>query len=204
MTDDKRQDAKEQASWLAIRKGMSLVRRQNKIIGIKADGSEVEIVESNDESDVWVDALNKLSEQEKITTKYDVIKIFADGGSRGNPGPSASGYVILTTNDEVLEEGGEYLGITTNNQAEYQAVKLALQNAKKYNPKELQINLDSMLVVNQLTGVFKIKNRDLWPIHQDIKNLLLEFKKYSIKHVYRDKNKLADAQVNEVLDSQKH
>lgn len=128
------------------------------------------------------------------------IKMFADGGSRGNPGPSASGYVLLNMDDEVLVERGVYLGVTTNNQAEYQAVKFGLEDALKRGVKRISIYLDSLLVVNQMKGTFKVRNRDLWPIHQSIKELCGKFEKFSFTHVPRELNKLADAEVNKCLD----
>jgi len=144
-----------------------------------------------------------VKEEHKNTTVKHLIA-YTDGGSRGNPGPSASGYVLMTEEEQVLEEGGEYLGITTNNQAEYQAVKLALENAKKYQPKEISFFIDSLLVVNQMNGVFKIKSKDLWPIHENIKQLAKLYEKVTFTHVRREFNTLADAQVNVVLDSYEH
>ncbi|GAC1387736.1 MAG: hypothetical protein NVS1B7_2870 [Candidatus Saccharimonadales bacterium] len=132
----------------------------------------------------------------------DIVKLFADGGSRGNPGPSASGYVLLDINNSVISESGVYLGITTNNQAEYHALKLGLEAARQLGVNEVEVFMDSMLVVNQMKGIFKIKNRDLWPIHQAIQQLALQFKKISFTHIPRELNKLADAQVNETLDKE--
>ena len=137
---------------------------------------------------------------EKDTTKYDNLTIFTDGGSRGNPGRSASGYVLLGSDKEIIESGGEYLGITTNNQAEYQAVKLALERATRYQPKRIEFFIDSELVVKQMNGQYKIKNRYLWPIHNDIKRLMADFESVSFSHVRREQNKLADAEVNRILD----
>lgn len=128
------------------------------------------------------------------------IKMFADGGSRGNPGPSASGYVLLSLDDKVLVEKGVYLGVTTNNQAEYQAVKFGLEDALQRGVKRISIYLDSLLVVNQMKGSFKVRNRDLWPIHTSIKELCGKFDKFSFTHVPRELNKLADAEVNKCLD----
>jgi ribonuclease HI len=128
------------------------------------------------------------------------VKIFGDGGSRGNPGPSASGFVILDMEDNVLVDKGVYLGVTTNNQAEYTALKLALEEARSMGVQEIQVYMDSLLVVNQMKGIFKIKNRDLWPIHDAIQKLTKEFKKVSFSHVPREFNKLADAAVNRALD----
>lgn len=130
------------------------------------------------------------------------VKLFADGGSRGNPGPSATGYVIFDTEDQLLQQSGEYLGITTNNQAEYQAVKLGLEKARSLGCRHVDVYLDSLLVVNQMKGIFKVKNRDLWPIHEAIKELVKGFSKVTFTHVPREFNKLADAEVNKVLDAQ--
>lgn len=131
------------------------------------------------------------------------IKLYADGGSRGNPGPSASGYVLIDEEDNVFKKSGVYLGITTNNQAEYQSLKFGLEEAIKLGVSEVDVFMDSLLVVNQLKGKFKVKNRDLWPIHEDIKKIAANFKRISYSHVPRELNKLADAEVNEVLDAEK-
>ncbi|HVW22949.1 MAG TPA: reverse transcriptase-like protein [Candidatus Saccharimonadales bacterium] len=130
----------------------------------------------------------------------DEVKIFADGGSRGNPGPSASGYVVLDMEDNVLVDEGVYLGVTTNNQAEYTALKLALETCLKMGVREVHVYMDSLLVINQMKGIFKIKNRDLWPIHDAIQKLAKQFKKIGYSHVPREFNKLADAAVNRALD----
>lgn len=131
----------------------------------------------------------------------DEVKIFTDGGSRGNPGPSASGFVILDMEDTVLAERGEYLGVTTNNVAEYTALKLALEECRRRGVKQVNAYLDSLLVVNQMKGIFKIKNRDLWPIHDAIKKLAAGFDRIEYSHVPREFNKLADAEVNKALDA---
>lgn len=138
----------------------------------------------------------------KITTNIERVIIYSDGGSRGNPGPSASGFVIKDMSDHTLFEGGKYLGVTTNNQAEYQAVKLALEKAIEMGVRYVQFRMDSLLVVNQLSGVYQIKNRDLWPIHAAIKELMAKFKEISFTHVLREYNKEADAMVNKILDAQ--
>lgn len=128
------------------------------------------------------------------------VKVYADGGSRGNPGPSASGFVILDMDDTVLFEQGVYLGITTNNQAEYTALKLALEECQKLGAREIFVHMDSLLVVNQMKGIFKIRNRELWPIHQAIKDLVKTFEHVDFVHVPRELNKLADAAVNRAMD----
>lgn len=130
----------------------------------------------------------------------DEVKIFTDGGSRGNPGPSASGFVIMDMEDNLLFEQGVYLGVTTNNVAEYTALKLALEKCRESGARKVHAYLDSLLVVNQMKGIFKIKNRDLWPIHDSIKKLTADFDEVSFSHVPREFNKLADGQVNKALD----
>lgn len=135
-------------------------------------------------------------------SSIDKVKMFADGGSRGNPGPSASGYVILDKEDNVLADEGVYLGITTNNQAEYTALKLGLEKALEIHAQEVDVYMDSLLVVNQMKGIFKVKNRDLWPIHDAIKQMIPRFQKISFGHVPRELNKQADAAVNRALDEQ--
>lgn len=136
------------------------------------------------------------------TSDTHELVMYADGGSRGNPGPSASGFVIKDANEKLIFEGGKYLGITTNNQAEYHAVKLALEKALELKPRRIDFRLDSQLVVNQLNGIYQIRNRDLWPIHVSIKQLVSKFDQVTFTHVRREFNKEADAMVNKILDQQ--
>lgn len=133
------------------------------------------------------------------------VKMYADGGSRGNPGPSAGGFVVLDMEDQLLLESGKYLGITTNNQAEYHSLKGGLEAAAKIGAKKVHVYMDSLLVINQMKGIYKVKNRDLWPIHQAIKDSLVpKFKEVTFTHVPREYNKLADGMVNKTLDSVKN
>ncbi len=141
-----------------------------------------------------------MKETNKDTTFPTEVKLFTDGGSRGNPGPSAGGYVILDMDDNLLYGNGKYLGITTNNQAEYHSLKGGLEKLCELQVNVVHVYMDSLLVVNQMKGVYKIKNRDLWPIYQAIKDLLPTFKEVEFNHVLREFNKLADEQVNIVLD----
>jgi len=130
------------------------------------------------------------------------VKLYTDGGSRGNPGPSASGFVILDDTETVIVDKGIYLGVTTNNQAEYQALKLGLEEVLKLGAREVDVYMDSLLVINQMKGIFKVKNRDLWPINESIKQLCSNFQKIHFTHVPREFNKLADTAVNRALDSE--
>jgi ribonuclease HI len=145
--------------------------------------------------------LDIASNDENKTTKITEVKLFADGGSRGNPGPSASGFVVMNMDDKIIIKQGTYLGVTTNNQAEYQALKFGLEEAKRLQVQIVHVYMDSLLVVNQMLGIFKVKNRDLWPIHDAVKQLATSFKKVTYTQVPRQYNKLADAAVNEALDA---
>lgn len=136
----------------------------------------------------------------KNIPKLKIAKMYADGGSRGNPGPSASGYAIMDMEGSIVVKKGIYLGVTTNNQAEYQALRLGLEEAQSMGIREVHVFMDSLLVVNQMLGIFKVRNRDLWPIHEAIKKTASNFDNIYYKHVPRELNKIADAAVNEALD----
>ena len=130
------------------------------------------------------------------------LRVRTDGGARGNPGPAGIGVVIEDVETyEVVEEHAQFLGRATNNQAEYKAVVLGLEQAKKMGAYEVEVRLDSELVCNQITGKFKLKNPDFQESFIRIWNLRQGFKKCVFKYVPREKNKLADKLVNEAIDS---
>jgi len=141
----------------------------------------------------------------KKTTLFPEEKliIYTDGGSRGNPGPAALGAVVGS------KEYGEYLGVMTNNQAEYRALVFALKKAKQLLGKkkakeiEVEVRMDSELVVRQMNGKYKILEADLQPHFMEIWNLRLDFKSVAFVHVRREENRRADRVVNEALDAAK-
>jgi len=135
--------------------------------------------------------------------QIDQAKLFTDGGSRGNPGPSAIAYVICKMEDSVVEKSGEYIGDTTNNQAEYQALKMGLNRAHELGIKKLIVNMDSELVIKQLNGLYKMKNADLKPHYDHAKRLAEKFDEITFQHVPRALNSIADKEVNRILDDQK-
>jgi ribonuclease HI len=137
------------------------------------------------------------------TTNVSEMKLYGDGGSRGNPGPSASGFVLMDMQDNILETNGEYLHITTNNQAEYHSLRLGLERARQLGAETVHVYMDSMLVVNQMKGIFKVKNPELKTVYLVVKDMLKDFKHVDFTHVPRELNKLADGEVNRILDSQK-
>lgn len=126
--------------------------------------------------------------------------IYTDGGARGNPGPAGIGAVAYDEQGNTVFEVSEYIGETTNNRAEYKAVVRALEEAKKQKAQELSFYLDSELIVKQLNGEYKIKNKGLQPLFVEIYNLGLNFKKVEYRHVRREYNKEADRLVNRAID----
>jgi ribonuclease HI len=126
--------------------------------------------------------------------------LFADGGSRGNPGPAASGAVLYAEDGSELADVGEFLGIATNNVAEWRALVIGLVRARELGVDDIAIRMDSELVVRQVTGVYRVKHADLIPHATKVKALLREFKSSDIRHVPRKQNAAADAVVNRVLD----
>lgn len=129
--------------------------------------------------------------------------IFTDGGARGNPGPAACAAVV---NDQ---DFSEYIGETTNNVAEYRGLLLGLKSAlklagKKSEEVDVEIKMDSELVVKQLKGEYKIKDQNLKLLSAEARPLISKFKSVSFKHVRREENSHADRLVNEVLDARGH
>lgn len=135
------------------------------------------------------------------------MTIFCDGGSRGNPGPSACAFLVYH-DGKIIHQQGLYLGIGTNNQAEYQAVLEALKYLSSFIIPDSSFNffLDSELVVNQLNGLYKIKDAKLKLKYLDIKKILstehLALSTVNFSHIVRKKNFLADLLVNRTLDQQ--
>ena len=127
-------------------------------------------------------------------------RLYCDGGSRGNPGPSASGYVLFDQQGKRLAEGGDYLEVTTNNQAEYQSLISGMEKAVELGIDKLKVYMDSQLAVRQVLGEYKVKNIAISLLHNKVKDLLDKFKEFDIEHIPREMNKEADAIVNQILD----
>ena len=135
-------------------------------------------------------------------TPTNEIWLFTDGGARGNPGPSACAAVLMTSEGEVIEQQGKYLGEVTNNMAEYEGLLLGFELAVKHNVQNLKLHMDSELIVMQMNGAYRVKEprlKEKWELAKVAKAKIPQIK---IVHVRREKNALADALVNEVLDSQ--
>ncbi len=128
------------------------------------------------------------------------IIIHTDGGSRGNPGPAAAGFVLTDPAGTQLQAKGIFIGRATNNVAEYTALVKALESAKQIGAKQVTVFSDSELLVKQVNGEYRVKSEQLRPLFQQARKLLGEFENWKVQHIARDKNKEADKLVNRVLD----
>ncbi len=132
--------------------------------------------------------------------------IHTDGGSRGNPGPAASGLVITLPDNTLILEHGEYIGEKTNNEAEYRAVIIALEKLKELLKDKameaiVRFHCDSELLVKQMNGQYKISNANIKIFAGQIRILKQDFKEVTFKHIYREHNKEADRMVNLAIDT---
>lgn len=133
------------------------------------------------------------------------FSIYGDGGSRGNPGPAGSGAIIRNEEGDTVAEISEFLGVTTNNVAEYTAVLRGLETLAtmlegKAKDAEVHVRMDSMLVIRQMKGEWKIKHPNMKPLAARVGELVSLFKSVSFEHVYREHNKDADRLANEAMD----
>ncbi len=131
------------------------------------------------------------------------VLIYTDGAARGNPGPAGAGAILRdATNGSVLAEVAEPLGHATNNVAEWTAVRLALEEARRLGATHVEMRMDSQLVARQIAGIYRVKHPDLKPIHAAVMSLLRGFDGYSVGHVPREMNKDADRLSNVAIDGE--
>jgi ribonuclease HI/probable phosphoglycerate mutase len=129
-------------------------------------------------------------------------RLFTDGASRGNPGQAGAGAVLLSPAGDELAARSEYLGVCTNNVAEYRALLLGLDEALQQGCEELVIALDSELIVRQIQGRYKVKNENLLPLFQQVQQRLSRLRKWSVMHVPRAQNSRADELANRGIDGE--
>ena len=128
---------------------------------------------------------------------------YADGGCRGNPGPGGCGAVLYDAAMQHVASDSRHLGWVTNNQAEYAALLLALDLAKNQEFSNLEVRMDSKLVVMQVTGAWKVKNKDLYKTFAQVKQARAHFDQFILKHIPRELNQEADRLANLAIDSEK-
>jgi ribonuclease HI len=127
--------------------------------------------------------------------------VHVDGGARGNPGPAAAAAVLSAPSGEVLDEAAETIGVATNNVAEYRGLLLGLARARELGASEVEVVNDSELVAKQVNGVYKVKHRDMKPLHAAALQALGDFERWTVRSVPRAQNADADALVNQALDA---
>jgi ribonuclease HI len=130
------------------------------------------------------------------------VVVWTDGGARGNPGPAGYGAVVTTPGGQVLAEVAEGIGWATNNVAEYRGVIAGLRQAAALGARRVRVRADSLLVVNQQKGLWKVKNADLRPLSEETARLARGFDRVVWEHVPRERNRQADALANRAMDDQ--
>jgi ribonuclease H / adenosylcobalamin/alpha-ribazole phosphatase len=130
------------------------------------------------------------------------VVVWTDGGARGNPGPAGYGAVVTTPGGQVLAEVAEGIGWATNNVAEYRGVIAGLRRAAELGARRVRVRADSLLVVNQQKGLWKVKNADLRPLSEETRRLAGSFDRVIWEHVPRGRNRHADALANRAMDDQ--
>jgi len=129
------------------------------------------------------------------------LTLYVDGASRGNPGPGAIGIVIEDNNAAPKVKISSYIGESTNNQAEYKALIMGLTEARALMAEHIDIKSDSELLVRQVKGNYKVRNANLKPLYDQVQQLLAGFKSFTITHISRRQNSLADSLANESLNT---
>ena len=164
----------------------------NDFSGVHLDGASTAVLEIENGKIIST----RLSHRNTASSEI----IYVDGASRGNPGPSGIGYCIQSATGEIIEKGGNFIGFTTSRAAEYYAMKKGIERAIDLGLKSVRFVSDSLMVVNQLSGVMRPKNPDILPIFASIQNLLENFEAVSFTHVPREQNRIADKEANLAID----
>ncbi len=128
------------------------------------------------------------------------LMLYTDGGARGNPGPSGIGAVLCGEDGKQIDSCKEFIGTATNNEAEYKALIAGLRMAQKHKPIRLTAFMDSLLICNQMLGIYRVKHEGMKPLHREAAALAMTLKKVSFVHIPREENCAADKLVNEAID----
>jgi ribonuclease HI len=134
------------------------------------------------------------------TSAANRIRVYSDGAARGNPGPAGAGAVLVEPNGRVVERLGKFLGVQTNNYAEYMGLLLGLKRAKEMGIQEVEVFADSELMIRQLGGRYQVKSPSLRPLYEEVLELLNEFRRFKLVHVPREMNAAADEMSNKAID----
>lgn len=174
------------------RAGMEILVKHQKAI--------IKLIPTKKEQQAFVNMALERAIIEKEADGAETIEVYTDGGSRGNPGPSGGGYAIYR-GGKLVAKGSNFYGDMTNNQAEYLALRDALRHAhEKYSELKVACYMDSKLAVEQMNGDWKVKSEKVRPIFEEVRRIADQFKHFSIKHVPREENAMADSLANRAMD----
>ena len=138
--------------------------------------------------------------KEQAVPVRERIMIYSDGAARGNPGPAGAGAVLIDSTGQIIERLGKYLGVQTNNYAEYLGLLLGVKRARDLGIPEVEIYADSELMIRQLGGRYQVKSPTLRPLYEEAIKVLKGFAKFKLVHVPREKNQEADEMSNRAID----
>lgn len=164
---------------------------------LKVDEATISVLEIESSRKTELSYSGPVNETEAVTE----ATIYFDGGSRGNPGPAGIGYVVVGQNGEILKQGGEFIGFATSRVAEYYALKEACEQGIELGLRRVKFIGDSLMVINQMNGIYQVKNQDLMQVHEDVLKLTAKFDKVAFEHVKRGKNSEADLEANKAIDA---
>jgi probable phosphoglycerate mutase len=145
-----------------------------------------------------------MSEREASLSEREVLRVYCDGGARGNPGPAGVGAVVVDPSldpPEVLASVSESIGVATNNVAEYRALIAGLEAAEPFEARRLEVRADSKLVIEQVAGRWKVKQPHLEPLRSQVRALLDKYDEVDLRHIPRAQNADADALANAAMDA---
>ena len=160
--------------------------------GAKLDEASLSVIE--------IEEGRTISNRSASRDTANAVVINVDGASRGNPGPSGIGYCIHDSDGHTIEQGGEFIGFATSRVAEYCAMRKGIERALSLGYKKARFMSDSLMVVNQLNGIFTIKNQDIMPIYEDIQSQIEQYEAISFTHVPRSQNLIADHEANKAIN----
>jgi ribonuclease HI len=128
------------------------------------------------------------------------LRVYSDGAARGNPGPAGAGAVLVDPSGQVVDRLGKFLGVQTNNFAEYMGLILGLKRARELGVQEVEVFADSELMIRQLGGRYQVKSTSLRPLYEEALRILNDFSRVKLVHVPRDMNASADEMSNRAID----
>lgn len=179
---------------------MEILKNKNKTITKKRVDKLFQDLKVHVKNDDLTTSDKEKADDSNINKEIDLIVVNADGASRGNPGKSGIGVAIFDKDSNLINEAYDYLGVATNNIAEYKALILGIKLSMEYNAKKILFKSDSELMVKQIKGEYKVKNPQLKLLFAEVQDLLKKLPNWKIMHVRREENSEADLLANKGID----